>query len=150
MTKFERLLETYLAHVLDGFSSFGAEMPAWLKDKLHPRRAIRQALGNDLRARLVFNDHHESHAASAFFPSPFGEAAILALDGVGEWSTATPGTDSGRRIQLTHHTKFPYSLGLMYPAPTYYCRFKINSSEYKLMGWHLSAARSTWTSFINI
>lgn len=134
LTKFERLLETYLAYVPAGFSSFRAAMPVWLKDKLHLRRTIRQALGTNLRARLVFNDHHESHAASAFFPSPFEEAAILTLDGVGEWSTATFGTGSGRRIQLTHQIRFPHSLGLLYSAFTYYCGFKVNSGEYKLMG----------------
>jgi carbamoyltransferase len=132
--KFERLLETYLAFVPQGFRSFRQAMPLWLKDKLHMRRMIRQALGGDVRAKLVFTEHHESHAASAFFPSPFDEAAILTLDGVGEWSTATIGTGSGNRIDLTHHIGFPHSLGLLYSAFTYYCGFKVNSGEYKLMG----------------
>ena len=132
--KFERLLETYLAFVPEGFLSFRSAMPLWLKDKLHMRRMIRQALGGDVRAKLVFTEHHESHAASAFFPSPFEEAAILTLDGVGEWSTATIGTGSGNRIDLTHHIGFPHSLGLLYSAFTYYCGFKVNSGEYKLMG----------------
>ena len=83
---------------------------------------------------MVFLDHHESHAASAFFPSPFDDAAILTLDGVGEWSTAAFGTGVGNRIELTHHLQFPHSLGLLYSAFTYYCGFKVNSGEYKLMG----------------
>jgi carbamoyltransferase len=133
LTKFERLLETYLAFAPSGFRSFRTAMPAWLKDKLHMRRTIRRALG-DARARLVFAEHHESHAASAFFPSPFDEAAILTLDGVGEWATAALGTGSGNTIRLTHQINFPHSLGLLYSAFTYYCGFKVNSGEYKLMG----------------
>jgi carbamoyltransferase len=109
-------------------------MPLWLKDKLHMRRLIRQGLGGARRARLVFTDHHESHAASAFFPSPYEESAILTLDGVGEWSTTTLGTGRGNRIELTDQIRFPHSLGLLYSAFTYYCGFKINSGEYKLMG----------------
>src|SRR5436309_8473336 len=89
LTKFERLLETYLAYAPAGFKSFRLAMPLWLKDKLHMRRMIRRGLKGSTRARIVFTDHHESHAASAFFPSPYEEAAILTLDGVGEWSTAT-------------------------------------------------------------
>ena len=109
-------------------------MPLWLKDKLHMRRTIRHGLGGSTKARILFMDHHESHAASAFFPSPFEEAAILTLDGVGEWSTATYGTGAGNHIQLTHQIQFPHSLGLLYSAFTYYCGFKVNSGEYKLMG----------------
>jgi carbamoyltransferase len=134
LTKFERLLETYLAFVPEGFRSFRMAMPLWLKDKLHMRRTIRRALGGDLRARLVFTEHHESHAASAFFPSPFDEAAILSLDGVGEWATAALGVGRGNRIELSHQIHFPHSLGLLYSAFTYYCGFKVNSGEYKLMG----------------
>ena len=134
LTKFERLLETYLAFAPEGFRSFRMAMPLWLKDKLHMPRMIRRALGGDVRARLVFTEHHESHAASAFFPSPFDEAAILSLDGVGEWATAAIGTGSGNRIQLSHQINFPHSLGLLYSAFTYYCGFKVNSGEYKLMG----------------
>src|SRR5207302_1289925 len=93
-----------------------------------------EGTGRPTRARLVFLDHHESHAASAFFPSPFDEAAILTLDGVGEWSTTTYGTGAGNRLRLTHHLQFPHSLGLLYSAFTYYCGFKVNSGEYKLMG----------------
>ena len=134
LTKFERLLETYLAYAPVGFRSFRMAIPLWLKDKLHMRRTIRHALGGGCRARLVFTDHHESHAASAFFPSPFDRAAILTLDGVGEWSTATLGVGEGARIRLLEHIAFPHSLGLLYSAFTYYCGFKVNSGEYKLMG----------------
>ncbi len=109
-------------------------MPLWLKDKLHMRRTLRQGLGGPSRARLIFTDHHESHAASAFFPSPFDEAAIVTLDGVGEWSTTTVGVGRGHRIELLDHIQFPHSLGLLYSAFTYYCGFKVNSGEYKLMG----------------
>jgi len=134
LTKFERLLETYLAFAPVGFRSFRLAIPLWLKDKLHMRRTIRRALGPADKARLIFTDHHESHAASAFFPSPFDRAAILTLDGVGEWSTATFGIGEGSRIRLTDHIAFPHSLGLLYSAFTYYCGFKVNSGEYKLMG----------------
>jgi carbamoyltransferase len=134
LTKFERLLETYFAYAPSGFRSFCMAMPLWLKDKLHMRRTIRRSLDRANKARIVFLDHHESHAASAFFPSPFEEAAILTLDGVGEWSTTTFGTGAGNRIHLTHHVQFPHSLGLLYSAFTYYCGFKVNSGEYKLMG----------------
>ncbi len=134
LTKFERLLETYLAYAPSGFRSFSRAMPLWLKDKLHMRRVIRQGLPGPSKAHLVFLDHHESHAASAFFPSPFDEAAIVTLDGVGEWSTTAYGTGAGNRLQLTHHLQFPHSLGLLYSAFTYYCGFKVNSGEYKLMG----------------
>jgi carbamoyltransferase len=133
-TKFERLLETYFAYAPRGLRSFALAMPLWLREKLHMRRTIRRGLGGPTRAALLFMDHHESHAASAFFPSPFEEAAILTLDGVGEWSTTTYGTGSGNRIRLTHHLRFPHSLGLLYSAFTYYCGFKVNSGEYKLMG----------------
>ena len=134
LTKFERLLETYLAYAPSGFRSFRLAMPLWLKDKLHMRRTLRRGLGGPTRAKLVFTDHHESHAASAFFPSPFESAAILTLDGVGEWTTAAFGVGEGNRIRLTDHVAFPHSLGLLYSAFTYYCGFKVNSGEYKLMG----------------
>jgi carbamoyltransferase len=134
IVKFERLLETYLSYAPRGLKSFRAAMPIWLKDKLHTRRLIRDSLGGPTRARLVFTDHHESHAASAFFPSPFEQAAILTLDGVGEWSTTTLGAGLGNTISLTEHLTFPHSLGLLYSAFTYYCGFKVNSGEYKLMG----------------
>jgi carbamoyltransferase len=134
LTKFERLLETYLAYAPSGFRSFRLAMPLWLKDKLHMRRTIRRALGSPTKARLIFADHHETHAASAFFPSPFERAAIVTLDGVGEWSTATFGVGEGHRIRLIDHIAFPHSLGLLYSAFTHYCGFKVNSGEYKLMG----------------
>jgi carbamoyltransferase len=134
LTKFDRLIETYLGYAPAGFKSFAMAMPLWLKDKLHMRRMIKNKLGNPLKARYVFTDHHESHAASAFFPSPYEKAAILTLDGVGEWSTATLGRGEGNRLTLTDQIKFPHSLGLLYSAFTYYCGFKVNSGEYKLMG----------------
>jgi len=134
LTKFERLLETYLSFAPSGLGSFSMALPVWLKEKLFLRRTIRKGFGAAMKAPLVFLDHHESHAASAFFPSPFEEAAILTLDGVGEWSTTTCGTGSGNKIHLTHHLQFPHSLGLLYSAFTYYCGFKVNSGEYKLMG----------------
>ena len=134
LVKFERLLETYLAYAPSGLASFSRAMPVWLKKKLFLRRHIRRALGPSLRAPLAFLDHHESHAASAFFPSPFDEAAILTLDGVGEWSTATIGVGRGGRIELQREMRFPHSLGLLYSAFTGYCGFAVNSGEYKLMG----------------
>jgi carbamoyltransferase len=134
LRKFERLLETYLAFAPGGFQSFRMALPLWLKQRVWMSGDIRRALGARLRAPLVFTDHHESHAASAFFPSPFDEAAILTLDGVGEWSTTTFGFGSGNRITLSNHLQFPHSLGLLYSAFTYYCGFKVNSGEYKLMG----------------
>jgi carbamoyltransferase len=134
LVKFERLLKTYLSYAPRGFGSFAAAFPVWLKDKLYLRRILRNSLPGTRKARLVFTNHHESHAASAFFPSPFDEAAILTMDGVGEWSTATWGQGSGNRIQLKSELRFPHSLGLLYSAFTYYCGFKVNSGEYKLMG----------------
>jgi carbamoyltransferase len=132
--KFERLVETYLQFAPHGLRSFTMAMPVWLKKKLMIRRAIKEGCHGAVNARVLFLDHHESHAASAFFPSPFDEAAILTLDGVGEWSTATYGIGHGNRITLTHQMQFPHSLGLLYSAFTYYCGFKVNSGEYKLMG----------------
>ena len=132
--KFERILETYLAFAPRGFRSFLKAMPLWMRQKLHLAREIRRELEGGYTRRIVFCEHHESHAASAFFPSPFEEAAILTLDGVGEWATASFGTGSGNRIELTHELRFPHSLGLLYSAFTYFCGFKVNSGEYKLMG----------------
>ena len=133
LLKFERLLETYLAYAPEGFRSFLTAMPVWLKQKLYLRREIRRGLGGGFRKNCVFTEHHESHAASAFFPSPFEEAAILTLDGVGEWATASFGSGRGNRIHLTHELRFPHSLGLLYSAFTYYTGFRVNSGEYKLM-----------------
>ncbi len=132
--KFERLLETYLAFAPVGFRSFLMAMPLWLRQKLHLPREMRKGLKGQYNRRFVFSEHHESHAASAFFPSPFDEAAILTLDGVGEWATASYGYGRGNRITLTHELRFPHSLGLLYSAFTYFCGFKVNSGEYKLMG----------------
>ncbi len=134
LRKFERLLETYLAFAPRGFRSFCLAMPLWLKDKLYLRRTLGRHLPRRRGSPLLFLDHHESHAASAFFPSPFERAAILTLDGVGEWATATWGTGEGNRIRLSGQMLFPHSLGLLYSAFTYYCGFKVNSGEYKLMG----------------
>jgi carbamoyltransferase len=134
LLKFDRLLETYLAFAPSGFRSFRLAMPVWLKDKIHLRRVLRKELKSATRAKFVFTEHHESHAASAFFPSPFQDAAILTIDGVGEWDTATIGIGEANRIRLLRELKFPHSLGLLYSAFTYYCGFKVNSGEYKLMG----------------
>jgi carbamoyltransferase len=134
LSKFDRLLETYLSFAPAGFRSFRLAMPLWVKEKLNLRRTLRTRLGAARKTPLVFTDHHESHAASAFFPSPFERAAILTLDGVGEWSTATCGVGEGNRLRLTRQLRFPHSLGLLYSAFTYYCGFKVNSGEYKLMG----------------
>jgi carbamoyltransferase len=134
LLKFDRLLETYLAYAPAGFSSFLRAMPLWLKQKLHLPREMNKGLGKAYKKRYVFTEHHESHAASAFFPSPFEEAAIVTLDGVGEWATASYGVGRGNKIELTHELRFPHSIGLLYSAFTYYCGFRVNSGEYKLMG----------------
>lgn len=132
--KLERLLETYLSYAPRGFRSFLRFVPLWAKQKLHVRREIYRGLDRRYRKRIVFTEHHESHAASAFFPSPFNEAAILTMDGVGEWATTTYGVGRANRIDLTHEIKFPHSIGLLYSAFTYFTGFKVNSGEYKLMG----------------
>jgi carbamoyltransferase len=134
LLKFDRLLETYLAYAPAGYRSFIKAMPVWLKQKLHLRREMERGLRGGYKRRYVFATHHESHAASAYFPSPFDEAAILTADGVGEWSTATCGLGRGNRIKLLQELRFPHSLGLLYSAFTTFCGFKVNSGEYKLMG----------------
>ena len=134
LLKFDRLLETYLAYAPTGLRSFMMAMPLWLKTKLHLPREIRKALDGCYRKRIAFTGHHESHAASTFFPSPFEEAAILTIDGVGEWDTAAIGHGERNRIKLLRTLHFPHSLGLLYSAFTYFCGFKVNSGEYKLMG----------------
>jgi len=134
LVKFDRLLETYITYSPVGFLSFVRFLPLWLKQKLYMPREMDRGLEGRYKGRFVFTDHHESHAASAFFPSPFEEAAILTLDGVGEWSTATHGVGRGNRITLTHEIRFPHSLGLLYSAFTYFTGFRVNSGEYKLMG----------------
>ena len=113
LLKFERLLETYLAYAPRGFGSFVHAMPQWVKQKLHLPREIRRRLGGTYRKSITFTEHHESHAASAFFASPFEDAAILTLDGVGEWATASYGVGHANRIELTHELRFPHSLGLL-------------------------------------
>jgi carbamoyltransferase len=131
--KFDRLLETCLALAPAGFPSFLRAIPVWLKDKLFLAQRMREKLPGYTKA-FVYPSHHESHAASAFFPSPFEEAAILTMDGVGEWATASIGVGKGNRIELLKEMHFPHSLGLLYSAFTYFCGFKVNSGEYKLMG----------------
>ena len=131
--KFERLLETYLGVAPKGFRSFLRAMPLWFRQKLHLPREMRKGLPGYTK-RFVFTGHHESHAASAFFPCPFDEAAILTVDGVGEWDTVSFGVGRNDKIELTHALKFPHSLGLLYSAFTYYTGFRVNSGEYKLMG----------------
>ncbi len=134
LLKFERLLETYVAYAPSGFRSFLTAMPLWLKQKLYVPRQLSRGLQRAYRKRYVFAEHHESHAASAFFPSPFEEAAILTLDGVGEWATASIGRARGNRISLEAELRFPHSLGLLYSTFTYFTGFRVNSGEYKLMG----------------
>jgi carbamoyltransferase len=134
LRKLERLLETYLAFAPLGFRSFAAAMPQWLRQKLHLPGLIRRGLGGRYRGPLLFTEHHEAHAASAFFPSPFDSAAILTLDGVGEWATTSYGIGRGNRLELWQELRFPHSLGLLYAAFTAYAGFRVNSGEYKLMG----------------
>ncbi len=132
--KFERLLETYLAYAPSGYRSFRRALPVWLKEKLHLPRIMDGGLRGRFKGRYVFADHHQSHAASAFFPSPFEQAAIITFDGVGEWSTSCHGSGAGHTIRLDREIRFPHSLGLLYSAFTYYLGFRVNSGEYKLMG----------------
>ncbi len=130
--KFERILETYLAYAPFGIRSFIKAVPLWIKKKLWMKDLIKKEL--DYEGKIIFPEHHESHAASAFFPSPFKEAAILTMDGVGEWTTASLGEGRGNEISIKKEIRFPHSLGLLYSAFTYYTGFKVNSGEYKLMG----------------
>ena len=130
--KFERILLTYLAYAPFGLRSFSKAIPSWIKDKLFLKDLIQESL--DYRGEIIFTEHHESHAASAFFPSPFHKAAILTMDGVGEWTTSSFGIGDGNKVTLLAETKFPHSLGLFYSAFTYYVGFRVNSGEYKLMG----------------
>ena len=137
--KFERLLETYTSFAPRGFESFRMAMPVWLQEKLFLKRLLRKHLaphlpGVELDQKLLFSEHHLSHAASAFYPSPFEEAAIVTMDGVGEWATTSIAHGKGSQIQTLEEIHFPHSLGLLYSAFTYYTGFKVNSGEYKLMG----------------
>lgn len=130
--KFERLLETYVAFAPLGFRSFIKAMPLWIKEKLWMGNQIADSLG--YKGKLIYTEHHQSHAASAFFPSPFSKAAIITVDGVGEWATTTWGVGNCNKIDLIKELRFPHSLGLLYSAFTYYTGFKVNSGEYKVMG----------------
>ena len=137
--KFERLLETYVAFAPHGFRSFRMAIPLWLREKLFQKDLLRKELKAyapeyDWESRLLFSEHHQSHAASAFFPSPFDEAVVLTMDGVGEWATTSVGYGSGNSLQMVKEIHFPHSLGLLYSAFTYYTGFKVNSGEYKVMG----------------
>ena len=139
LLKFERLLETYLAFAPRGFGSFRMAIPLWLREKLFLKDLLQNQLKQDLPdfdwdKRLVFSEHHLSHAASAFFPSPYDSAAVLTLDGVGEWATSSLALGRGNRLEVVKEIHFPHSLGLLYSAFTYYTGFKVNSGEYKLMG----------------
>lgn len=131
--KFERMLETYLAFVPSGLRQFLQAMPLWLRDKLWVKDLIHRDLP-DFKGEIIFSQHHEAHAASAFYPSPFDSSAFLTMDGVGEWDTASFGIGQGNDFQLHYALRFPHSLGLLYSAFTYYAGFKVNSGEYKLMG----------------
>ena len=138
--KFERLLETYLAFAPKGFKSFIRAMPIWIKDKLFQKATIvnelKAILGDniDWQDRLLFSEHHLSHAASAYYPSPFGSAVVLTLDGVGEWTTTSLALGKGSELKVLKEIHFPHSLGLLYSAFTYYTGFRVNSGEYKVMG----------------
>jgi carbamoyltransferase len=136
--KFERLMETYIALAPRGFQSFKMAIPLWLREKLFQKSLLRRELrkfsdGFDGR-KLLFCEHHLSHAASAFYPSPFENAAVLTMDGVGEWATTSAGVGDGHHLEISHEIHFPHSLGLLYSALTYYAGFKVNSGEYKVMG----------------
>ena len=140
--KFERLLETYVAFAPKGFASFTKAMPLWIKEKLFQKNLLFNKLKeHDEKYRsdenIFFSDHHLSHAASAFFPSPFEEAVVLTADGVGEWATTTVAVGKGNDLEIKKEIHFPHSLGLLYSAFTYYTGFKVNSGEYKLMGLSL-------------
>src|SRR5438552_8500061 len=133
LLKFERLLESYCGVAPRGLRSFLTAMPVWLKEKLFTRDQIRKALGG-YEGPVLFAEHHESHAASAFYPSPFAEAAVLTMDGVGEWATSSYGVGRGKDLELLAELHYPHSLGMLYSAFTYYTGFKVNSGEYKVMG----------------
>lgn len=134
LAKFDRLIHTLGAFSPQSFKSFMASVPLWLRSKLHLQREIGHAFNGEYRGPILFADHHESHAASAFFPSPFEDAAVLTIDGVGEWSTTTMGHGQGNTVKLLREIRFPHSLGLLYSAFTYYTGFRVNSGEYKVMG----------------
>src|SRR5438874_9822762 len=132
LLKFERLLETYLDYAPRGLRSFLMAMPLWLREKLWIREQVEKEVA--FGSKVLFTEHHESHAASAFFPSPFERAAVLTMDGVGEWATTSASTGDGNKLEIFQEIHFPHSLGLLYSAATYYTGFKVNSGEYKVMG----------------
>jgi carbamoyltransferase len=141
LIKFERLIETYLANAPRGFASFRMAIPVWIKEKLFQKPSLEKALRafasraeSEVASKLLFAEHHQSHAASAFFPSPFEEAVVLTMDGVGEWATASVAIGSGNTLQTVREIQWPHSIGLLYSAFTYYTGFKVNSGEYKVMG----------------
>ena len=137
--KFERLLENYLAFAPRGLRSFQMALPLWIREKLFQKDVLSREMkelypGADWADRLLFTEHHQSHAASAFFPSPFEEALVLTMDGVGEWTTTSAALGTGNQLKIIREIRYPHSLGLLYSAFTYYTGFKVNSGEYKLMG----------------
>jgi carbamoyltransferase len=140
LLKFERLLETYLAYAPRGLQSFIMSMPVWLKEKLYLKSVLKKELAKLANCKvaelpkLMFAEHHQSHAASAFFPSPFERAAVICMDGVGEWATTSVWLGDGNKLEPKWEINFPHSLGMLYSAFTYYTGFKVNSGEYKLMG----------------
>ncbi len=134
LLKFDRILETYIAVAPRGFKLFMMGLPLWLKEKLHTPRELDAGLEGRYKGRFVFTEHHQSHAASAFFPSPFEEAAVLTMDGVGEWATGSIAHGQGNEIKMRKEMRFPHSIGLLYSAMTYFTGFRVNSGEYKLMG----------------
>jgi carbamoyltransferase len=140
LLKFERLLETYLANAPRGYASFKMAMPVWIKEKLFQKVNLTKALKpfattpNSVEQKLLFSEHHQSHAASAFYPSPFEQAVVLTMDGVGEWATTSVALGKGNKLEVERELLFPHSLGLLYSAFTYYTGFKVNSGEYKVMG----------------
>lgn len=161
--KFERLVETYLSFAPRGFASFRKAMPLWIGEKLFMKSMLAKELSAfgaqvDWASKLLFSEHHLSHAASAFYPSPFDEAAILTLDGVGEWATSSIAIGSGRTVQVLKEIHFPHSVGLLYSAFTYHLGFRVNSGEYKVMGLSPTgvrysrkpSSRNCWTSSLTV
>src|SRR5262245_4127330 len=139
LIKFERLLETYLANAPHGFQSFRKAIPLWIKEKLFQKSQLQKSLkefsaSGTVDDKILFAEHHQSHAASAFFPSPFDEAIVLTMDGVGEWTTTSVSIGRGNTLVPVREIQWPHSLGLLYSAFTYYTGFKVNSGEYKVMG----------------
>ncbi len=151
LIKFERLLETYLTYAPRGFRSFLAAMPVWLKEKLFIKTTLKRELcaiggvGVNQLPKLLFTEHHQAHAASAFYPSPFSKAAVLCVDGVGEWATTTVWRGGEGGLTPLWEIDFPHSLGLLYSDFTYYTGFKVNSGEYKLGGWRRTVNRNMLT-----